>query len=513
MLFNSAKFLFFFAVLFFVYFNIPKKMQWIVLLIFSAYFYCSVSIKIILYLGTTILTVHFAALIIHRNRIRKMKSVDQRNKMIMLCVLLLNIGVLAVVKYSAFVISGWDSLGQTVKILPQIPVPAIVMPLGISFYTFQSMGYLLDVYRGVCEAQSNIGKTALFISFFPTIIQGPICRYNEMAEQLYSGHSFDYRMAKFGLQRFLWGVFKKQAIADRIGTYVDYVYLQPAQCSGWELGMTCILYAFQIYTDFSGYMDMAIGIAQVLGITLPENFQTPFFSRSISEYWRRWHITLGSWFKDYLFYPILKSNAIQSIIRNLKPKIGKKKAKAAATHVGMGILWFTIGLWHGASWNFIIGSGLLHCFYIVGGEICEPAFAKLATFFRVNRESQGFHFIQQIRTFLLVCVGFVFFRAPDIPTAMLILQRILTDLLPVTGVSNSLAEAGFDSFFFMETAVFLLILLVVSALQQKISIREVLEKQDAIFRWGIYSGAVILTVFFSVWHFGAAANQFIYFNF
>lgn len=222
---------------------------------------------------------------------------------------------------------------------------SLVAPMGLSFYTLQVVGYLLDVSRGTCRAEKGLLRYALFASFFPQLVQGPINRYSDLAETLYTPKKFNYEQVTFGLQRMLWGLFKKLVIAERMSVIVGTIYGDFETYSGLYIVVGTVCFAFQLYTDFSGAMDIALGLSEALGIRMAENFDNPFFARSISEYWRRWHITLGTWMKDYVFYPLLKSNLFVSIGDRAKKRLGKKRGKKIPTYLGMVVLWFTVGFW------------------------------------------------------------------------------------------------------------------------------------------------------------------------
>ena len=290
------------------------------------------------------------------------------------------------------------------------------------------------------------------------------------------------------------------------------VYRNYQTYTGFYIVAATICFAFLLYTDFSGYMDIALGAAQALGIQMAENFQTPFFSRSISEYWRRWHITLGTWFKDYVFYPLLKTDIFIKIGNISKKYLGKKRGKKVATYIGMFILWFSTGLWHGGSWNFIIGSGLLHWFYIVGGQVLEPVFKKLTVLFTINTDCFSWHLFQSLRTFFLVCVGFVFFRADSFRDGLMMCRAVFTFDMNVFSVTNFTA-LGLDVPDTVVAMISLLVLLLVSFLKERMDVREKLAEQNLVFRWGIYYLLIFSVLIFGFYGPGYSASEFIYENF
>ena len=264
-------------------------------------------------------------------------------------------------------------------------------------------------------------------------------------------------------------------------------------------------------------MDIALGLSEALGIRMAENFETPFFARSISEYWRRWHITLGTWMKDYIFYPVLKSDLFVAIGDAARKKLGKKKGKKVPVYLGMLVLWFTVGMWHGGAWKYIIGSGLLHCFYIVSGQMLEPAFKKLIRVFKVNTECYSYHLFQSLRTFFLVCVGFVFFRASSAGAAVKMLKASLQFNIWIF-TDGSLLKLGLDTPDFTVGILALGVLLLVSLLQQKFhaegkTVRGMLAQQNLPFRWIIYYGLIFTILIFGFYGPGYDASEFIYQNF
>ena len=266
----------------------------------------------------------------------------------------MNLGILAVLKYTNFAIANVNGIAALFTGRHSIARVNLVLPLGISFYTFQTMGYVIDVYRGKAEAEKNIFKMALFTSFFPQLIQGPISRFGELSQTLYAPHRFDFRTVWFGLERVLWGYFKKLVIADRIVVAVNAIVGQPDIYSGFYVFCGMLFYAAELYADFTGGIDITIGIAQMFGIQLAENFERPYFSKNIAEYWRRWHITMGTWFKDYLFYPLSASMPVLSMSTFCRKHFGAAAGRRIPVYFVTLVVWFATGIWHGASWNFVL---------------------------------------------------------------------------------------------------------------------------------------------------------------
>lgn len=507
MVITSFSFLCFYAVILGLYYVIPKKMQWMFLLLCSVFYFCTAGeIWLILYPLLAIVTVYIGALYVDRVKEQNKK------KLALSLVVIFCLIMLAVLKYSNFGVYTYNAILTRLHISGKyLEEFHFLVPLGISFYTLALLGYLFDVYYGICTPQSNFAKFALFGSYFPVIISGPIMRYRDMESQFYVGHKFDYKQVTFGVQRILWGFFKKLVIAERMAVIVNTVYGdEEAIYKGLYILVATICFAFQLYADFSGGMDIVIGISETFGIKVTENFQTPFYSRTMQEFWRRWHITLGGWLKDYLFYPILRMNALTKLQKKLKMKYGKKVSKQIVTFTAMFVLWFTVGLWHGGSWKFIVGSGLLHWCYIVFGELLEPLWCKMRAFFKVQKESFGFILFQRVRTFLLVCSGFLFFRSTSFSSACDMYKNMFAEWNPQILWDGSLFTLGLDVIEFVIAIAALFVLLVISHLQQTGSIREGLAKKHITIRWIILYILLFAVVFLGYYGPGYSAAEFIY---
>ncbi|MDR1638403.1 MAG: hypothetical protein LBT59_01800 [Clostridiales bacterium] len=458
MIFTSVTFIIFIAIIFAIYYAIPKKYQWILLLVGSYAFYMwQIPWYACFLLYSTSITWIFSRLIGNNNEnlvkyrsTEEYRSLEKENKLLfknktqlknrnllVLC-LACNIGLLAVLKYTNFAIITLNSLGSNLQLIDRL-----ILPIGISFYIFQSTGYIIDVYRESISPQHNFFKYALFVSFFPQISMGPIGRYDRLAPQLYAQHSFDYDQFTFGLMRMLLGFFKKLAIADILGVYVNAVYADTSSVRGITITIATILYALQLYADFSGYTDIALGIGNCLGIKLDENFKQPYFSRSIPEYWRRWHISLGAWFKDYLFLPILRSSWCMKVGKFLSRKGYKRLSQLVTTIIGLSITWFLTGLWHGASWTFILW-GLWFGIFIILSTISSKFYPPNKGILLILNKNKYWHLIQILRTDFVVCLSYILFRSTDLENLMNILfvlfrrfsisnsSQLMTNVLPRT---------------------------------------------------------------------------------
>ena len=504
--FTSFYFLCFYALVLLIYYLIPKKTQWVFLLLVSAAFY--------LLTGNAVLIVYPAAACLAAYAgIRMMCATEdvKKRRGALLFVILVLVGILFVLKYVNFGINTVNAVaslfGAEEAVLGGF---RFMVPLGVSFYTLTVLGYVIDVYNQIAVPQKNFFRLALYGIYFPTVLSGPVLRYREDGEQFFTPHFFDYRQVTFGLQRMVWGFFKTLVISERMNLIVNTVYGDYSTYPGAYIWLATVCFAFQLYTNFSGCMDIALGMSQTFGIRLPENFQTPFFAKNISEYWRRWHITLGVWMKEYIFYPILRTGAFTRLGKTLRNRFGKKRGKQLTTFTAMFLLWFTVGIWHGGDWKFVIGSGLLHWFYIVSGELLTPFFNRFMQKLHINPESRFVNLFRILRTFFLVNIGFVFFRADSAADAC----RMLAEAVSVWNVgslfSGGLFTLGLDVIEFTIAVVSLLILLAVSVMQQKGSVRERIEKKRVGIRFVVWYALLFYTILLGYYGPGYSAAEFIY---
>lgn len=503
---TSFYFLCFFTVLLFLYYILPGRLQWPLLLVASVFYYVySGSLILLLYPISIIIVDYFAAILLTKLKKPKMRFI------VLLFAILCSIGILFALKYVNFGINTVNTVSSLAGSSSQLITPvSFLIPLGISFYTFSLLGYVIDVYNGLVAPQSNFLKFAAFGLYFPTMISGPIMFYREQGEQFFKKHEFDYKQVTFGLQRMLWGFFKKLVIAERLGMVVDTVYGNPTGFAGCYIWLATVCFAFQLYTDFSGCMDIVLGLSESLGITLPENFKTPFFSKSISEYWRRWHITLGIWMKEYVFYPLLRTSFFTRLAKKNKDRFGKKRGKQLTTFLAMLILWFTVGLWHGGEWKYIIGSGLLHWFYIVSGELMAPFWEKVMNRLHIKTKGRPMEGFRILRTFFLVCLGDLFFRAKDVPTAWQMLCNGVVNLQLGRMFTGEVFTLGLDWVESGIVIISLIILFIVSVLQQKESIRDRIARKNIVIRWCIWFALIFYVILLGCYGPGYSAAEFIY---
>jgi alginate O-acetyltransferase complex protein AlgI len=400
MLFNSFHFVLFFIIITTLYFVIPQKFRWPLLLASSCYFYMVFIPIYILILGFTIVVDYFVGIYLEDTK-------GKRKRIFLVASLFANIGVLAIFKYYNFINDTLTTFLTSLGYNYHLPHLGIILPIGLSFHTFQAMSYTIEVYRGNQKAERNFGIYALYVMFYPQLVAGPIERPQNLLHQFREKHFFEYNRIADGLKQMLWGFFMKLVIADRLAVYVNAVYNHPYQHGGKTLALATIFFAFQIYCDFAGYSNIAIGAAKVLGFKLMTNFNRPYFSRTISEFWKRWHISLSTWFRDYFYIPI-----------------GGSRVKIPRWYMNLFLVFLISGLWHGANWTFIIW-GALNGFYLVFAIVTEKIRARMQKFFHLDRVPFISKLIQISITFLLVCFAWIFFRAGTMKEAFYIVLSIL----------------------------------------------------------------------------------------
>ncbi|WP_034445543.1 MBOAT family O-acyltransferase [Butyrivibrio sp. AE2032] len=512
---TSFKFLCFFALVLIVYYTVPllfkKKGQWMVLLLASvAYYLLSGNGLLILYpLGASLVTWGLLQILVKTPEDKLVKR-----RILLGLELFVLLGILIVLKYLKLMTGG-----------------GLLVPLGLSFYTFILLGYFIEVYNGISHAQKSFLRTALFGLYFPVMISGPIIKTREAGDQFFEYHPLDYKNLTFGLQRMLWGFFKELVISERLAVVVNTIYGNDTQYQGAYIWLGTVCFAFQLYTNFSGCMDIVIGLSETFGIILPENFKTPFLAKNISEYWRRWHATLGTWMKDNVFYPLLRTKAIMGLGTRLKKSLGKKKGKQYTTYVAMFILWLSVGLWHGGEMKYVIGSGLLHWAYIVIGELTLPFFTWLfAEKLHMDLKSKGANAFRVARTFFLVCIGDLFFRSDNVPHALRMLGESVSVFNPGIFFDGSLLNLGLDLIEWGILLVSLAILITVSVLQYRMelcaegklensslkgfeNVRQLLASKGIVLRWAVLIALFFYCILLAEYGPGFSAAEFIYKDF
>lgn len=501
--FNFFLFLFIVVV---AYYVLPKKLQWPILLLSSLFFlfYDNFNIETIIF----VLLVLFFSYLFGR-LIYKYKE-TKKAKVFLIIGILLILSQLIYLKYTNLFAITFNHIFNLFNINYQFDLVSRVSPLGVSYYSLIMISYLVDIYRGLCKPQKNVLKCALFMSYFPQLTSGPFVRYNDMEEKLYEKHKFNFQNFCSGLVRLLWGLFKVLVISQRLGTFVDTVYGNYTVYNGLFIVVAAMFFTLQLYTNFSGSIDIIMGASEILGIKLPENFKTPFFSKTITEFWRRWHITLGTWLKDYIFFPLLKSEIIQKLTKFCKKRLSKKASKKIPLYLSMFIMWLIIGIWHGGAYTYIIASGVLQFIFILCEDLLEGFVKKVNKFLNIDSDAFSYKLYQSIRTFLLFSFAMIFFRATSISNAIAIISNAFEWNPWILLDNSSIYTAGLDLLDFRVLMISLLVLFVVELLQRKGSVREKLFKQNIVFRWTVIYALFFAIVIFGCYGPGYDATSFIY---
>ena len=498
MTFNSINFLLFFPVVVLIYFLIPQRAKNIWLLVCSYYFYMSWNPRYVLLIAFSTVITWFGGRMIGRWKEGSPNSRGKQKLCIALCIAS-NLLILGFFKYYPFLTNNLVRLLGGVGIGIRVPVFDVLLPVGISFYTFQALGYIIDVYRGTVKPEKNLLQYALFISFFPQLVAGPIERSKNLIRQIHEPHYFDEERVTRGLLLMGWGFFKKLVIADRAALLVTAVYNDYTSFTGLQIAAATAFFAVQIYCDFSGYSDIAIGGAQVLGFTLMENFHSPYFAGSVSEFWRRWHISLSTWFRDYVYIPLGGSRA------------GKWKK-----YRNLMITFCASGLWHGASWNYVAW-GALNGFYQVIGDFTKDFRDKVKRLLHMNTQCWSYRFFQGVITFVLVDFAWLFFRANGLSAALGMLRHMLSTpgLFSMLNTDNvlGLATLSLDEKDFYVLLISIALLAAVDFMRDRICLRTALLRQNLVFRYAVYYCILFSILIFGIYGPEFDASTFIYFQF
>ena len=525
----SLSFAIFLAVVFIAYFGFPKKYrhyQWVILLVASYAFYIFAGARptVVFFLLASTVSTWFGALKLGQVNARYKQQLKtcppeekkalkrasaKKKRRILTLIAVVNFGILAVVKYSNFFVENVNVLLVRASASP-LPVVRFLLPLGISFYTFQSIGYVIDVSRGKTEPDKNLLRYALFVSYFPQIIQGPISRHSDLAHQLYEPHAFDYHRMTFGMQRALWGYFKKLVIADRVALLTDTVFNHYMNYEGITVFLAALLYGVQVYADFSGGMDIISGISEALGIDLIENFKRPFFAKSVAEFWQRWHITLGAWMREYVFYPLAMSKPFSKMAKRLRGPFGPTVAKILPTSLASFIVFLIVGIWHGAAWRYV-AYGIYQAVFVSSATLFEPFYAKCRARFKIDTERFIWKVFQALRTLFVVTVGRCIGHALSLSAAFHMLKSAFTKFNFWVLFDGSLFNLGLDRANFRLMLVTILFLFIVDAVQERgVHIRTKISQQSLPVRWAIYYLGIFAIIIFGTYGPGYDASSFIY---
>lgn len=492
MTFISFYFLLYVAMIAAIYFIVPLKYRWYVLLLGSTLLYTiSEGKKILLIVLMTAFIAYYAAIWIEKTESTQKK----KRRLILSSASLLLIACLVFAKCYTFY--QWSFLRHN------------LIPVGISYYTFSIISYLADVYWKKDKAERNFLKLALFILFFPKILQGPISRHRDLAPRLLEGHRFHYQNFCLGIQLMLWGYFKKLVIADRINIMTTTIFDNSGSYGGCVLLVGLALATVQLYCDFSGYMDIASGISQIFSINLEKNFDHPFFSKSAAEFWRRWHITLGTWFKDYVYMPIVISPKLAKTSGWIKKHMGMRTAKAFMAAVPLAVVWILTGLWHGTGMPYLVW-GIYWGLIIISSTIFAPEIKKLNTLLHINTEASSWGVFQMVRTFLLFCIGRLLTIPGDLRKSWVILRTIFKSGNVWELVDGTLYNLGLDRANFNLMVLSIGFLWFISILQTRGSVRESVSKWNSVFRWAFYCIAFLVVMVFGIYGSGYDASAFVY---
>ena len=552
MAFTSFNFLVFVAATVLVYYVAPRKFRWLVLLAASYTFYLMSSPKTFVFILLTTVITFLGGIQIdkanqecreyidaHKDSLSRdeKKAIKEQykhsKKKHAAIVLIADFGILAILKYFRYYIEAMGIPGLSAM------TGSLLIPLGISFYTFQSAAYIIDIYRDKIRADRNIVKFALFTSFFPQIIQGPIARYDHLANQLYEGHSFEYNNLAHGAQLMLWGFFKKLVIADRVAIMVSAVFDNYQDYQGWAVFAALIGYTIQIYGDFSGGIDIARGVARCMGIDMGHNFKRPYFSDSLSEFWRRWHMSLSFWCRDYIFFSISLSKTFGKMGKSLRKVLGDRVGKLFPVLCAQMATFITIGLWHGAEFKYV-AYGLYNGIVIISGLLLEPYFKKWIEALHINIESKGWKLFQILRTMLIVICGRVFPKAASFTVALSMFASIFK-FSNKLGIKDTIHAMGLTKYDYIVLFVGCLIWFCVSLIEEReerlarageetggsivagkatgvvstivetgAEFRNALDKKPLPVRWAVYIVAVMAVIIFGVYGVGYDASTFIY---
>ena len=482
MLFNSIQFLIFLPLVVLLYYAIPYKYRWVMLLVASYYFYmCWKPEYLILIIVSTLIDYYVG--------LKMGQTEKKRDKKIYLFIsLVVNLGLLFAFKYFNFFNESFRSLYQVFDITYHVPSLKVLLPVGISFYTFQTLSYSIDVYNGKKVPEKHLGIFALYVAFFPQLVAGPIERSTHLMPQFHEKHDFSYDKTVSGLRLIMWGFFKKLVIADNLALLVNNVYNNPGNHTSFSLLVATYCFAFQIFCDFSGYSDIAIGSARIMGYDLMQNFRRPYFAQSIAEFWKRWHISLSTWFRDYLYIPL-----------------GGNRVSKIKWYRNLIVVFVLSGMWHGANWTFIVW-GLLHGIYLMISIIMGKAKNIVSRITMLEKIPSLGWTIRTLITFHLVLFAWIFFRANSLKEAGYIITHIFTK-----NFSFTLEGIGFSSRWIITYGIMILFMEIIHLFEERknSSIVDIVGTYPIALRWIIYNAVIICTLLLGFF----GSQQFIYFQF
>lgn len=498
MLFNSFDYLMFFPIVVIVSFIIPSKIRYVWLLIASYYFYMSWNAVYGLLIASCTIVTFLCGLSIDwiRNRAWAEKKQQFCKTAVLTISLIINFGLLFYFKYTNFALHTVQRILNTIGVQASFPTFDILLPVGISFFTFQAVGYTIDVYRGETSAEKNPLRYALFVAFFPQLVAGPIERSKNLLRQLRQPVTFNVPRAKSGLLTMAYGLFLKLVVADNIAIVVDGVYGATGEHTGTELLVATVLFAFQIYCDFDGYTKIAIGSAEVLGYKIINNFDSPYCANSVKAFWRRWHMSLTTWFTDYLYTPL-----------------GGSKKGFIRKQINTIVVFLFSGLWHGAAWHFVAWGGI-NGLLSIAEDVFQPAYGRLTKSLSINTKTTSYKILQRAYTFIAVDFTWLFFRAPSLRTGLQMLKRMVVEIRPAWLLNMDVVSMFPSPRVFVIICFSILTLLFFDTLKYKgVDVKQGIFKQQVVFRWVLYLTLLMVLLFWGVYGKDYEQTQFIYFQF
>ena len=527
MSFFSTKFALFMLVVTAAYFSVPKKHQWLCLLIASYLFYASGGLGGLVFLVLTTAVVFAAGLLLEKQQdvlAERLKTADaeqkktekalcqKRKRRIVTLAVVITLGILVTVKYSESLAESVNAALKAVGAGARLPVPDLIRPLGISYFTLQAIGYLVEVYRGKTKAERNPLRFALYISYFPQIVQGPFNKYQDLVKTLYGPHSWDYRRVRSGMLRILWGCFKKLVVAMRIGVIFDAVMgrYQDPTAGGVVILLTFVLYGFQVYADFAGGIDITLGISEIFGIEVAENFRRPYFARSVAEFWQRWHMTLGTWMRSYVFYPLALSKPFNALGKKIRGVFGAHAAKIIPTSIASFIVFVLVGVWHGTGLKYV-AYGFYQAVFVSSATLLEPFYARCRERLHIREESRLFIAFQMVRTLMIITIGRYLSAANSLRGALRLYRVTLTRGLCLGMLADWEATMGLGVPDTLCLFIGIAIMLIVDVMNEKgVCVRERVLKAKTPVRWAFYIVALYAVIIFGMYGKSFDASAFIY---
>lgn len=486
-----------------------QKSRPYVLLVSSYIFFFLVSEELIVYiLGSTLVT-YLAGIKIH--------ELDDKSKtkkrVVLIFTILFHLALLFVLKYTKFFIQNINDILAVFKADFQFVIPKILAPIGISFYSLQAISYISDVYNKKYPPDKNMGRLALYLCYFPYVMEGPICRYNDVAPQLWNGEKINIQSLQAGFTRILYGLIKKIVIADRLNIFIKDIYKNFDSYDGGMMAVAAVFYTIQLYMEFSGTMDVVIGSSHIFGINLTENFKQPFFSKTISEFWTRWHITLGLWFKDYIYIPVSMSKKSKKMLLSAIKKYGRFYGPFFISSIALFCVWLSNGLWHGSGWRYIF-FGMYHFVLISICNIVNHYAKKFCKKHGINRNALPYRIMQIIRTSVLVCIGEMFFRADGLKAGFKMFYKLVTDFSFKSITDGTMLKLGMDKADYIVAGLTLILVLIISIIKEKgINPLHYINEKPTAFKWALWYAMLFFIIIFGAYGSGYTPIDPIYADF